>query len=128
MTIPGDIPLPDMPPGPSPEEILFGALIKRATQLNQIISDAGQELAAIKMRMRDLGEGQHEYATGKITITPQRRFDPELAATVLRSINPDLVATCSVSKVDAGLVKKVVGSDVYERCQKPSGEHKVSIS
>lgn len=123
-----DVPLPDMPPGPSPEEIMLNALIKRYSELNLRSNEIAVEIAVIKSRMRQLGRGRHEYAVGTVTVSGQKRFDPELADTVLRAIDPNLVPKCSISKIDAGLVKRVVGEDTYEKCQKPSGEDKVTIS
>lgn len=123
-----DVPLPDMPPGPSPEEILYNALIKRLSELTRKAADLKEEMDSIKARMRALGAGRHEFAVGTIRITPQKRFDPELAEKVLSEINPDLVAACMVSKIDAGKVKEIVGDLVYERCQAPSGEPKVTLA
>lgn len=123
-----EIPLPDMPDGPSPEEVLINGLIKRYAQLAAQMLAYGAEVEAIKARLRKLGPGRHEYAAGKVTITPQKRFNAELAAKVLTEINPDLVAACSEPKLTSSLVKKLVGDDVYERCQEPSGEDKVAIA
>lgn len=122
------VPLPDMPPGPSPEEIMLNALIKRMSELSVRAGEIASEMLVIKARMRQLGRGKHEFATGTITVSGQKRFDPDLADTVLRAIDPNLVPKCSISKIDADLVKRVVGKDTYEKCQKPSGEDKVTVS
>jgi hypothetical protein len=122
-----DVPLPDMPPGPSPEEILLAGLRKRFLELAVRAHEIESEAKVIKERMRKLGRGQHAVGDGKITISPNNRFDPGLAEKVLSEINPDLVAACSVSKIESSLVKKLVGDDVYERCQKAAGDDKVSI-
>lgn len=122
-----DVPLPSMPPGPSPDEALLNGLRKRYLELAARAEEIDTEMAVIKDRLRKFGEGRHIAGDGYVQVSPQKRFDPELAATVLRGINPDLVATCSVSKVDSGLVKKVVGENVYEQCQRTAGEPKVVI-
>lgn len=123
-----DVPLPDMPAGPSPEEIMLNALIKRYSELSVRSGEIADEMTVIKSRMRQLGRGKHQFAVGTITVSGQKRFDPELADAVLRAIDPNLVPKCSISKIDAGLVKRVVGEDTYERCQKPSGEDKVVVA
>lgn len=123
-----EVPLPEMPPGPSPEEVLLIGLRKRYLELAVRAQEITQEAAVIKDRMRKLGRGKHEVGNGTVTISPQKRFDQDLATEVLGGISPDLVTACSVSKIDSGLVKKAVGDDVYERCQKSSGDDKVVIS
>ncbi len=103
-------------------------LVRRYLDLSARIETQSEERDSIKVRLRLLGVGKHDTGAGVVTVTPQRRFDADLAADVLRTINPDLVATCSISKVESGLVKKVVGDDVYDRCKKPVGDHKVSVA
>lgn len=122
-----EVPLPDMPDGPSPEEVINRGLLKRYLQLAVQAHEISIEVEAIKTRFRALGPGVHDLGIGTITVQPQKRFDADTAADVLRKISPDLVTTCSRSFVAADLVKKVVGDDIYEQCQKPVGEHKVSV-
>lgn len=123
-----EVPLPDMPAGPSPEEILLVGLRKRYLELGAQIETYENERAVIKERVRRLGRGAHPVGDGKITISPNNRFDPKLAEQVLTEINPDLVAACSTTKIDSSLVKKAVGDDIYERCQKAAGDDKVTIA
>lgn len=83
----------------------------------------------IKHQLREhLDVGRHETDAGTVTLSVNRRFDPTLAATVLEKINPDLVAACSVTKVDSSATKRLVGGDVYERCMAEVGAARVSIS
>lgn len=123
-----DVPLPDMPAGPSPEELALIGLRKRYLELGAKIEDYESERATIKARVRRLGAGTHPIGEGKVTITPQKRFDPRLAEKVLSDLNPDLMAACSRPTVVAGLVKQHCGELVYEQCQSSSGEDRVSIS
>jgi hypothetical protein len=127
MTTVTDVPLPEMPPGPSPEEQLLIGLRKRYLELAARADEIAMEMQVIKDRLKRNIVGKHAVGDGYVHVTPQKRFDPDLAANVLRDINPDLVATCSIAKVDSGLVKRVVGEDVYERCQKTLPEPKVVV-
>lgn len=123
-----DVPLPDMPPGPSPEELALIFLRKRYLELGAKIEDYENERSTIKARVRRLGAGTHAIGEGKVTITPQKRFSPQLAEEVLTRINPDLIPACSVSVITSGLVKQYYGELVYEQCQQSSGDDRVVIS
>lgn len=123
-----DVPLPEMPPGPSVEELVLMGLRKRYLELGAKIEDYENERTTIKTRVRQLGAGTHLVGDGRITISPQKKFDSDLAETVLAQINPDLVARCSRSAVVSGLVKRHCGELVYEQCQKAGGDDRVSIS
>lgn len=123
-----DVPLPDMPAGPSPEDIALIGLRKRFLELAAKIEDYEAEQETIKANIRRLGAGTHAIGDGKVTITPQKKFNPMLAEQVLAGINPDLVTACSKSVVMSSLVKKLLGELVYEQCQKSSGEDRVTIS
>lgn len=122
------MPLPEMPPGPSPEDIALMGLRKRFLELGAKIEELENERDTIKAHVRRLGAGIHLVGDGRVTITPQKRFDPELAEKVLTGINPDLVAACSKTVVVAGLVKQFLGDLVYDKCQKPGGEDRVTIA
>lgn len=123
-----DVPLPEMPPGPSPEDLVLIGLRKRYLELGAKIVDYENERDNIKARVRRLGAGTHPIGDGRATVTPQNRFDSDLAEKVLTGIDPKLVASCSRSTVVSGLVKQQCGDLVYEQCQKPAGEDRVSIS
>lgn len=123
-----DVPLPDMPPGPSPDEIALIWLRKRYLELGTKIEQYEEERDTIKARIRKLGAGTHAIGDGKATVSPQKRFDPELAEKVLVGINPDLVVACSKTVVVSSLVKLLLGDLVYEQCQKSSGEDRVTIA
>lgn len=121
-------PLPDMPAGPSPEDLVFIGLRKRYLELSAKIAQYEEERENIKVNFRRLGAGAHPIGDGKATVSPQRRFDPDIAEKVLTEINPDLLIACSKSVVDSGLVKLMLGDLVYDRCKKNVGEDKVQIA
>lgn len=122
-----DVPLPDMPAGPSPEDIALIGLRKRFLELAAKIEDYEAEQETIKANIRRLGAGTHAIGDGKVTITPQKRFDPELAETVLTGIDPALVVACSVAKIDSALARKILSPALYDQCKKPGGEDRVLI-
>lgn len=84
---------------------------------------------AIKDQIRNLLDvGKHHTPSGGlVTLSPNRRFNPELAVQVLSAINPDLVVACSLTTISSAEVKKRVGTDIYERCMKDTGMPRVSI-
>lgn len=103
------------------------ALIKRYHELEVTRTQVVGEQSTIKAQLRVLGLGKTVTAAGSVTVSLNRRFDSEWATKVLAEINPDLIPACSISVVDAKLTRQVVGDDIYERCMKPAGEHKVSV-
>lgn len=123
-----EVALPGMPPGPSPEELLLIGLRKRYLELGARIEEYERERAAIKTRVRRLGAGTHPIGEGKATISPQKRFSPQLAEQVLTRINPELIPACSKTVIASDLVKQFYGDLVYEQCQQTSGEDRVVIS
>jgi hypothetical protein len=122
-----DVPLPDMPPGPSPEEVYRAGLRQRYLELVARIENDATEMDRIKAYFRQLGRGQHSVGTGGVTVSPNTRFDPETAEKVLRSIDPALVAACSVPKLDSTKTREVVSGEIYAQCQKQAGDDKVKI-
>lgn len=125
-----DVPLPEMPPGPLPEDLLLIGLRKRFLELGAKIKDYEAERETIKARARRLGAGTHPIGDGGVTVKPQKRFDPDEAEKVLLAINPELLVACQRSVVQASLVKALFGDLVYERCQRPipGAEDKVTIT
>ena len=73
--------------------------------------------AALKSKIRDTCPGPDSYAAGNLTIvvSTNRRFNPQLAATI---IAPDLLPLVSVttSVVDKERVKVLCGADILEAC------------
>lgn len=114
---------------PNPATDVMVGLRKRYHELGARIEQMKQEQNAIKARLRALGRGKHDVGDGKVTISPNIQFDPELAEKVLFELGgEDLVAKCSIPKVAATLTKQFVSGEVYKRCQKPAGEDKVTVS
>jgi hypothetical protein len=110
-------------PNPDTELIRLAGLRRRYFDLLRRASETEDEIAAIKDRMSKLGHGEFAVGEGKVTISPpNKRFNPELADTVLRRIDPNLVSTCSVSKIDSSIAKRVLSPVLYEQCQEtPAG-------
>lgn len=123
-----DVPLPDMPDGPSPEAMILMGLRKRYLDLAAQAYEISVEVDRIKAHVRRLGRGQHAVGEGSITISPNRTFSPKLAEKVLSDIHPDLVEKCSVSRIDAKLTREYVSGEIYAQCQNESGDDKVVIS
>lgn len=122
-----DVPLPEMPPGPSPEDLALIGLRKRYLELGAKIEDYENERDNIKARVRRLGAGTHPIGEGRASVSPQRKFDPELAEKVLTEINPDLVRACSSLKIDSAKAKSVLSPSLYDQCKKSYDEDRVVI-
>lgn len=121
-----DIPLPDMPDGPSPDDLLRMGLRKRYLELGAAIEQYENERERIKAHMRVLGRGSHDIGDGRVTISPNRTFNTGYAEKVLTEINPALVEQCSTLKLDSAKVRNILSPEMYERCQK-YGDDKVTI-
>ena len=102
-------------------------LVKRYVELSTLIDEAMSEQEQIKAQFRQLGLGKHVTGAGPITISPNRRFNPEQAENVLRAINPDLIAACSETLLTSARAKQVLPPAVYEQCMKASDKYKVEV-
>lgn len=80
----------------------------------------------IVSELRDLGPGRHEAGTCTVTVSPSRRFDPDLARTVLAS-NPELLEACTEHVVSSAKAKQVLAPAVYESLMTPSGDPRVNV-
>lgn len=104
-------------------------LVARYAELERRRHSIVEEQDFIKGQLRKEFEvGKHELATGTVTLSPNRRFDPKVAEQVLTQINPALIQACSVTKLDAAAAKKVLPPAVYESCMKESPDPKVVIA
>lgn len=74
----------------------------------------------------DLGTGQHPAGDHTVTVTPQRRFNPDHAKEVLAS-NPDLLAACTETVVTSSKAKQILAPAMYELCMVEAGDPRVSI-
>jgi hypothetical protein len=115
---------------PDYDSAALNADVKMYVELDERIKDLQAQQGDIKARLRaSLPVGKHETDVGlRVTISPNRRFNEALAADVLGSIDPELLAACTVQKVDSATTKKLVGDDVYSACMKDVGDPVVRIT
>lgn len=88
--------------------------VDRLAQLQAYIKDATSEADSIKARLRaDYADnhGTHDVGTYRLSVTTSTRFSEDKARAALPA---DLIEACTVSKLDATLVKKSVAPLVYE--------------
>jgi hypothetical protein len=71
--------------------------------------------------------GQQGTVNGQpvVSVTPNRRFNPDLAS---KTLTPDLLALCTVSKVDPSTAKKTLPPALYEQCMAEVGEPVVRLA
>lgn len=88
-----------------------------------VLDDRMKQIVA---QLRDLGPGKHDAGNYAITVTPSRRFDPDLARIVLAS-NPELLAACTDHVISSTKAKQVLAPAVYESLMTPSGDPRVNV-
>lgn len=96
--------------------------------------DLKERAAALDDRMKqivaqlrdDLGTGRHTAGEHTVTVTPQRRFNPDHARQILAS-NPELLTACQETVVSSSKAKQVLAPAMYELCMLESGDPRVSI-
>lgn len=96
--------------------------VTRLLTLSQQRQDIEAEEAHLKTLIRSrLTVGQRGTVNGLpvVTLSPNRRFQPALAAQVLP---PSLLELCQASKVDSATAKKVLPPALYEQCMGEVGE------
>lgn len=95
--------------------------------LSHAIATLTEQLDDIKHRLRlHYGAGKHTADDGTtITVTANRRFDPELVWDVL---SPQQVAEIQELTVSATLAKKLLPPAVYQQCTKEVGQPRLTIS
>ncbi len=80
----------------------------------------------VKAQIRALVPGPDTYAAGGYTlsVSPNRRFDPALAARIV----PDtLLELCKVAKVDSAAAREVLPPALYQQCMKAVGDDRVGF-
>ena len=88
-----------------------------------VIDDRIKQIVA---ELRDnLGAGRHTAGDHTVTVTPQRRFNPDRAAEVLAG--SPLLEACQETVVTSARAKQVLPPAVYETCMVEAGEARVSI-
>lgn len=99
--------------------------VKRYLELDELAKDIASEQAGIKAQLRSLGEGNWEAPCGvQVLVTPQRRFNPEHAQTVIPA---DLLPLVQSTVIDSKKVRALLPPALYEACQVESGDLKVTI-
>lgn len=88
---------------------------------------------AIKARLRDtLGHGKHDTPAGTVSVSPNRRWNEDLARTVVNAYNPALLVEALTERVvvelDRDLLKKQLPPATYAACMKETGSDRVAIS
>ena len=112
-----------MTPTPSTPE----ALATEYLDLKDRAAALDDRIKQIVTELRDtLGAGKHPAGEHSITVTPQRRFNPDHAKHVLAS-NPDLLAACTEMVVTSSKAKQILAPALYEACMVEAGDPRVSI-
>ncbi len=96
------------------------------------IRDTRQTLDAEETQLKSLvrqriavgGQGTVNGQT-VVTVTPNRRFNPDLAT---KTLTPDLLALCTVSKIDPPTAKKTLPPALYDACMAEVGEPVVRLA
>lgn len=104
------------------------ALVARYKELDAWMSNAAEEMTAIKRRIRmSFPEGSRlpSVSTGRVTIKPNRRFDVGLARQILTY---DQIADCTDEPhLTSSLARKKLPPEVYEKCMTVRGDRVVVI-
>lgn len=83
------------------------------------------KLDEIKARIRERGVGQYEGPNGlKVTVTANRRFNPDRAAEILPE---SLIGSVQRTVVDAKLAREHLPPAVYDACKVEVGEPRVRV-
>lgn len=99
--------------------------VKRYLELDELIKDLMGEQSAIKARIRGLGTGVHHAPCGvDVSVTPQRRFNPDHAREVIPAAFLPLV---EVTVVDGKKAKAALPPAIYEQCQVETGDPRVTF-
>lgn len=90
-------------------------LVTRLVDINATVTELNTVASSIKAELRHrLPVGVHTIDGQKaVTITVNRRFDPVVATANLR---PELLALCTVAKVDGATAKRNLPPSVYAAC------------
>lgn len=97
------------------------SIVSRLAAIAEAKGTLDAEEKTLKAELRSsLDLGQWTYAgTPVVTLSPNRRFSADKAATVLP---PELLALCRIEKIDPATAKKVLPPALYESCQDIAGE------
>lgn len=97
--------------------------VKRYVELDALRADLTLEMEAIKERLRD-GGTQTAPCGIKVTVSPNRRFDANRAASTLPA---ELLTLCQSVVVDSAKAKSNLPPAIYEGLMSEVGAPRVSI-
>lgn len=103
-------------------------LISRLRDINSKLADLTAAADDIKSQIRQaVPAGARALIDGQpaVTVSANRRFDPDLAKTVLP---PELVQLCLVEKVDGAQAKRNLPPAVYEQLMTDVGQPVVRLT
>lgn len=103
-------------------------VVAQIHRLNAQAEEIDGEIRALKAVLRQrLAAGQAGTVNGEkvVTLTPNRRFDPALAAQVVPS---DLLPSISTTSIDSKLAKAVLPPALYEAAMREVGEPVVRLA
>lgn len=99
--------------------------IRAYVELDAKRADIQIQLDVIKARIRERGVGTYTGPNGiKVSVTPNRRFDPVYAAEILPK---ELIPLVQATKVDPKLAKANLPPVTYEQCMREVGDARVSF-
>ena len=96
----------------------YDDLRARRDQIGARMNDVANELRTA------LGRGTYEAGAYKVSISPNRRFDPDKARTVLP---PELLAACSETVVSAAKARQILAPLTYEALMVEVGDDRISV-
>lgn len=103
-------------------------VVAQIHRLNAQAEEIDGEVRALKAVLRQrLAVGQAGVVNGQkvVTLSPNRRFDPELARQVVPS---DLIPSISSTSIDSKLAKALLPPALYEAAMREVGDPVVRLS
>jgi len=109
----------------NPTQDQFDADVRRYVELEAAKADIQVELETIKERLRQRGEGKHTAPCGvRVTVSPNRRFNPQLAADIVPA---ELIPAIQTTSIDSKKAKAVLPPAMYEQAMAEVGEPRVVV-
>lgn len=100
------------------------ALVKEYVRLQEQAEHIDQQKDAIKAELRTLGEGSHDIAGVKVSVTPNRRIDAKLVEQQYPIAQHNELYT---AKPDPAKIRQHLAPIRVEQLMTESGESKVTI-
>lgn len=99
--------------------------LRRWRELADAADCIASEQEGIKARLRTIGTGKHHYATGTVTVSPQRRFNAKLAEQLLPA---ETFQQICETRPSATLARKILAPTLVDACMAEQGDPAVRIS